>query len=391
MLSLGNARSEEEFRGLGGPAPQPPEALDITAERAPLRLRAEDRRARDLADLRGRRVRPRRDARRRRGSARTSPRTCGRSGRSRCGSTTRPSMVEVRGEVYFPRAASRELNERARRGGRAGVREPPQRRRRHDPPARSPDRRRPAAVDLVLRHRRASGLDLPTHCGRARVAARARLHGQRRGRRRTRASDEVVERCQWWEERREALDFEIDGVVVKVDQRALWRELGVVGREPRWAIAWKFPPITATTKLKKIVWNVGRTGAPDAVRHARAGARRRRHRLHRDPPQRGGSGAQGRPRGRRGGGHARRRRDPAGDLAADPAPQGQAPAKAEAAGEVPGVRHADREARGRRVHDLPEPARLPGADLPARQALRRRRWTSRGSARSSRCASWRRG
>ncbi len=72
--------------------------------------------------------------------------------------------------------------------------------------------------------------------------------------------DQVVERCHWWEERRESLDYEIDGVVVKVNERALWRELGVVGREPRWAIAWKFPPITATTKLNKIVWNVGRTG-----------------------------------------------------------------------------------------------------------------------------------
>ncbi len=61
-------------------------------------------------------------------------------------------------------------------------------------------------------------------------------------------------------QRRESLDFEIDGVVVKVDQRRLWRELGVTGREPRWAIAWKFPPITATTRLNKIVWNVGRTG-----------------------------------------------------------------------------------------------------------------------------------
>ena len=72
--------------------------------------------------------------------------------------------------------------------------------------------------------------------------------------------ESVVERCLWWEQRRESLDFEIDGVVVKVDQRALWRELGVTGREPRWAIAWKFPPITATTTLNKIVWNVGRTG-----------------------------------------------------------------------------------------------------------------------------------
>ena len=70
----------------------------------------------------------------------------------------------------------------------------------------------------------------------------------------------MVERCHWWEERREELDYEIDGVVVKVDERALWRELGVVGREPRWAIAWKFPPTTATTKLNDVVWNVGRTG-----------------------------------------------------------------------------------------------------------------------------------
>ena len=49
-------------------------------------------------------------------------------------------------------------------------------------------------------------------------------------------------------------------MVVKVNERPLWRELGVVGREPRWAIAWKFPPITATTKLNKVVWNVGRDG-----------------------------------------------------------------------------------------------------------------------------------
>jgi DNA ligase (NAD+) len=72
--------------------------------------------------------------------------------------------------------------------------------------------------------------------------------------------DEVAERCRWWEDRREALDFEIDGVVVKVDDRGLQRELGVAGREPRWAVAWKFAPTTATTRLNKIVWNVGRTG-----------------------------------------------------------------------------------------------------------------------------------
>src|SRR5690606_14856317 len=55
-------------------------------------------------------------------------------------------------------------------------------------------------------------------------------------------SAEVVARCEWWLNRREELDFEIDGVVIKVDDRSLWRELGAAGRQPRWAIAWKFPP-----------------------------------------------------------------------------------------------------------------------------------------------------
>src|SRR5690606_21313601 len=72
--------------------------------------------------------------------------------------------------------------------------------------------------------------------------------------------DSVVAACRGWEERREGLDFEIDGVVVKVDSLALQRRLGVVGREPRGAIAWKFPPMTATTTLERIQWNVGRTG-----------------------------------------------------------------------------------------------------------------------------------
>jgi DNA ligase (NAD+) len=63
-----------------------------------------------------------------------------------------------------------------------------------------------------------------------------------------------------WHDRRGALDFEIDGVVVKVDDYELQRRLGVSGRDPRWAIAWKFPPTTAVTKLHEILWNVGKFG-----------------------------------------------------------------------------------------------------------------------------------
>ena len=72
--------------------------------------------------------------------------------------------------------------------------------------------------------------------------------------------DEVVEQCLAWERRRGALDFEIDGVVVKVDDLELQRRLGVVGRDPRWAIAWKFPPTTKVTTLHDVQWNVCKFG-----------------------------------------------------------------------------------------------------------------------------------
>lgn len=73
-------------------------------------------------------------------------------------------------------------------------------------------------------------------------------------------ADAVIEACHRWEERRESLDYEIDGAVVKVNETDLMRRAGVAGREPRGAIAWKFPPMEARTKLLEIVWNVGRTG-----------------------------------------------------------------------------------------------------------------------------------
>jgi DNA ligase (NAD+) len=74
------------------------------------------------------------------------------------------------------------------------------------------------------------------------------------------SEDAVVKQCLAWQDRRGTLDFEIDGVVVKLDDFELQRRLGVVGRDPRWAIAWKFPPTTAVTRLNAIEWNVGKFG-----------------------------------------------------------------------------------------------------------------------------------
>ena len=73
--------------------------------------------------------------------------------------------------------------------------------------------------------------------------------------------EQVSERVRWWGQRRERLDYDIDGVVIKIDDTEEWDRLGVVGREPRWATAFKFPPQQRTTKLLDIAVNVGRTGA----------------------------------------------------------------------------------------------------------------------------------
>jgi DNA ligase (NAD+) len=73
--------------------------------------------------------------------------------------------------------------------------------------------------------------------------------------------DAAAAACDAWERRRSEVDYDIDGAVVKVDSLEMQRRLGAVARAPRWAIAYKFAPTTATTLLRDIRVNVGRTGA----------------------------------------------------------------------------------------------------------------------------------
>ena len=72
--------------------------------------------------------------------------------------------------------------------------------------------------------------------------------------------EEIHQYCKGWEEHRHDLDYEIDGVVVKVDELGLRDELGSTAKAPRWAIAYKFPPEERTTLLKDIMVSIGRTG-----------------------------------------------------------------------------------------------------------------------------------
>lgn len=70
----------------------------------------------------------------------------------------------------------------------------------------------------------------------------------------------VIRFCREWMDRRDALNYEADGVVVKIDDLNLQRRLGIVGNAPRWAVAFKFPSREATTRLREVRVNVGRTG-----------------------------------------------------------------------------------------------------------------------------------
>src|SRR4029077_6254228 len=68
-----------------------------------------------------------------------------------------------------------------------------------------------------------------------------------------------------WQEKRHGLDYEIDGIVIKVNDLGQQAELGFVSRSPRWALAFKFPPEQAETVVEEIKIYVGRTGAATPV------------------------------------------------------------------------------------------------------------------------------
>ena len=79
--------------------------------------------------------------------------------------------------------------------------------------------------------------------------------------------DEVLAFCHEWQEKRDGLEYEIDGVVVKVDSFALQQELGFTSKFPRWAIAYKYPARQATSVVREIGVYVGRTGKLTPVAH----------------------------------------------------------------------------------------------------------------------------
>ena len=172
-----------------------------------------------------------------------------------------PEHLEVRGEVYLPIEAFRRLNEeRAQRGeqlyanprntGAGSIRQ-------LDPKVTAARNMEiwvyslgdPDAPEVPRNHWDA--LEWLSNLG-FRVNSKNRL---------CHTLEEVQDYYQSWLERRHDLPYEADGVVVKISPLDMQDQLGVVGREPRWAVAYKFPAEQATTKLLHIGINVGRTGS----------------------------------------------------------------------------------------------------------------------------------
>jgi DNA ligase (NAD+) len=171
-----------------------------------------------------------------------------------------PGTVEVRGEIYLPRKEFDRVN-REREDS-------------DEPPFANP--RNAAAgtmrtLDPALVARRGlsafvyqlvvpGARERAHHSETLELLKAWRLPVQRNWQR-CRGLDELLAFCHRWQDERQTLDFETDGVVIKVDDLALRERLGTTAKFPRWAVAFKFPAQQATTILKKIEVNVGRTGA----------------------------------------------------------------------------------------------------------------------------------
>jgi DNA ligase (NAD+) len=169
-----------------------------------------------------------------------------------------PPFIEVRGEVYMPNSAFAELNARMEEAGKQVYANP------RNTAAGSVRQLDPK---LTAQRKLSSfiyGMD-PT--GTARTHAEVMVRLQELGFRvnpNYRVHDtieSVLEYVEEWRDKRHELDYGTDGVVIKVNSLGQQQELGFVSREPRWAIAFKYPPEEAETLLRDIMVNTGRTGA----------------------------------------------------------------------------------------------------------------------------------
>jgi DNA ligase (NAD+) len=179
-----------------------------------------------------------------------------------------PGRIEVRGEVYLPRKGFERINKERQETGETLFANP---RNAAAGTMRNLDPKLVATRGLGAFTYQLVAADAPTN----RVAAHASSATHARTLEALRSwglpvephwkpltgFDALIAFCREWAEKRRALDFDTDGVVIKLDDLALRARLGTTSKFPRWAIAFKFPAEQATTILRQIAVNVGRTGA----------------------------------------------------------------------------------------------------------------------------------
>lgn len=178
-----------------------------------------------------------------------------------------PDEFEIRGEILLTRSAFNRLNEE-----RADIGEPPFANPRNSAAgtlklqdSAEVSRRK---LDCFLYALYGESLPFTTH---AEGLEKAATWGFRisHDRRTCNNLDEVLEYIHYWEQKREALPFDIDGVVIKVNSLPQQRELGFTAKSPRWAIAYKYKAQSVSTILEKVTYQVGRTGAITPVANLR--------------------------------------------------------------------------------------------------------------------------
>jgi DNA ligase (NAD+) len=171
-----------------------------------------------------------------------------------------PALLEVRGEVYMPLSGFRKLNERLVEEGKKATPNP------RNAAAGSVRQKNPEVTRQMPLSIWVYGtgahedVEFESHW---QALQWLRDHGFRTNpfAERLESIEDVAARCRDWERRRAELDYEIDGIVIKVDSIAQQRELGSLHQRPRFARAFKWAPMTAVTRLNKILIRVGRTGA----------------------------------------------------------------------------------------------------------------------------------
>jgi DNA ligase (NAD+) len=171
-----------------------------------------------------------------------------------------PTLLEIRGEVYMPLSGFRELNERFAAEGKRTAPNPRNAAAgslRQLNPAITADRPLSIWVHGMGHH---EGLPAQSHW-EALQWLRERGFRTNPLAERHETIETVFQACREWETKRIELDYEIDGLVIKVDSFDQQQRLGSLHDRPRWARAFKWAPMTATTRLNKILIRVGRTGA----------------------------------------------------------------------------------------------------------------------------------